>query len=370
MHKEGEEDHDNNGSSKRVGVGKDQDQSTFTGKEDGLSPDTSSHSHAGTGNIRDESSKTTSKQVHPAEDGGNGSSRLSGLTKFVLEVKGSSIVHGQFNSKTSSILDEKDPSVEVDSTRAERGSCRNFRHISMFLEVRVVTLGGIIREHVKTNSMHEANNSRDDTDSTPCLFRVTIIDNLEEGEQGRSHDQLGDTSTQVSPSTTQGIGSSNNFLGEHSGCPVLAHHKGTSSNTNEETKDGKASGTVDKSSTGSRDGSSTEDKGKEDTGSILVTEGSEEETHEDGSTNTNNGGGPDFLLANTQVITDLREQRSNSEPDEEGNEETRPRVVESTHVGASKRHQLDLSGLIILIRVNFDMVLRVLLPFSLRRTKQ
>ena len=289
------------------------------------------------------------------------------MTKFVLEVKGSSIVHGQFNSKTSSILDEKDPSVEVDSTRAERGSSRHFRHLSMLLEVSIVTLGGIIREHVKTNSMHETNNSRDDTDSTPCLFRVTIIDNLEEGEQGRSHDQLGDTSTQVSPSTTQGIGSSNNFLGEHARGPVLTHHKTATSNANEETKDHKTCCTVDKSCTGSGNGSNTKDQHEQNTGTVLVTEGSKEETHEDGSTNTNNGGGPHFLFGNTQVITDLRKQRSNGKPNEESQEKGRPGEVESTHVGASKRHQLDLSGLVILIRVNFDMVLRVLLPFSLYR---
>jgi hypothetical protein len=70
------------------------------------------------------------------------------------------------------------------------------------------------------------------------------------------------------------------------------------------------------------------------------------------------------------TITNFREKRSNSKPDEEGNKETPPGEMESTHVGALKGAELDFSGLVILVRVYIQLIGLVLLPLSLNTYKE
>ena len=183
---------------------------------------------------------------------------------------------------------------------------------------------------------------------------------LEKREEHRTHDELGDTTSEVTPATHKGVGSADDLLGEHTARPVLAHDEGTSGNTNEQTKDGKASGTVDETSERRRDGRSAEDDGEEDAGSELVAGGSEEETHEDGSGDADNRRSPDLLLGQVEGRPDLREKRSDGEPDEEGDEETPPRAVEGTHVWAGEVAQLDLAGLVILVGVDLQGVSLIL----------
>merc|ERR550539_1790108 len=119
LDKERKEHHDNNGTSQRVGVGKDQNKSTFGSKKDGLGPKTTTHSHLGIHEIGRPTSQTTSKQVHPTKDGGNGGGGFGGLTKFILEVKSGGIVHGQFDTEAASILDEEEPGIQVEGTSTE-----------------------------------------------------------------------------------------------------------------------------------------------------------------------------------------------------------------------------------------------------------
>jgi hypothetical protein len=181
---------------------------------------------------------------------------------------------------------------------------------------------------------------------------------------------LGDTSSEVSPSTDKGVGGSDNLLGEHARSPVLAHDEGTSGGSNEQTENSKTGSVVDKTSAGSWDGSTAKDNGEKDTGSDLVTEGTEEETHEDGSTDTDDRRGPELLLVQAQGDLDLGKKRSNGEPDEKGNEETQPREVEGSHVGTREVAKLDLISSVILIRVDDKSVRIVLFPFGLSLAKK
>jgi hypothetical protein len=143
----------------------------------------------------------------------------------------------------------------------------------------------------------------------------------------------------------------------------LAHDKGTSGNTNEKAENGKSGGAVDKTSQSSWDGSNAEHDGEKNTGTELVATRSKDETHEDGSPDTDNGGSPEFLLGKVKGDLDFRKEWGNGEPDEKGNEETPPRAVEGSHVRASKTAKLDLGGLVILVRVDVDRVRLVLLEF-------
>jgi len=71
----------------------------------------------------------------------------------------------------------------------------------------------------------------------------------------------GNRRTDIAPSASQCVGSANNFLGEHSACPVLAHDKGAPRNSNEEAKNDQTEGVVDQSCTGGGNGSRAEDEG-------------------------------------------------------------------------------------------------------------
>jgi hypothetical protein len=88
----------------------------------------------------------------------------------------------------------------------------------------------------------------------------------------------------------------------------LTRDEGTSGNTNEETKYGEFSSRLDQSGHGGEGGGANDDS-HQDTGSVLVTCESKDETHEDSSCNTNNRGSPDFFFGESESVTDLREER-------------------------------------------------------------
>lgn len=365
LDKEGEEDHNGDGSSKSVGLGKDQDKDTLEQKAKSLGPKTSTHSVVLVTDIGQESSKSTGKEVHESKDGGDSGGGLGGELELVLEVEGGGVVHGQFDTEAAGVLDEHEPSVEVEGSLAEGGSGGDFGHLSVLLEFRVVTLGSIVGDQVDHDTSSETNNGRNNGDSTPGLGGVTSGEDLEEREESRSHDELGNTSSKVSPSSAKSVGGSDDFLAEHSGGPVLAHDEGTSSGTNEETENPKSGGGLDGSGKGGRDGSTAQDGGHGNTGSPLIASRSEDETHKDGSTNSGNGGSPDFLLGKVKILLDLGQERGDCEPNEEGNEETPPGHVEGTHVRASHGAKLDGGSLVVLVGIDINPVLVVLLPLSL-----
>jgi len=364
LDKEREEDHDGDGGSERVGLGKDQDQDTFGDQANSLGPETSTHTHLLVTVIGQESSKSTGEEIHESEDGGDGGSRFGVELELILEIEGGGIVHGQFDTEAAGVLDEQDPGVDVQGTLTERSSCRNLSHNSVLLEFGVVTLGGVIGDFVDHDTGEETNNGRNNVNSSPSLFGVTVVEVLEEREEGRTHDELCDTSTEVSPSTTESIGGSNDFLAEHLSGPVLAHDEGTSGESDEETKDGETGSIVDETGAGGRDGGKAQSGSHRNTGSPLVASRSHDESHQNGSSDTDNGGCPDLLLGQSQCFLDFTQKRSDCEPDEKGNEETPPRHVEGSHVGACERAELDGLGSVILVGIDLDPVLVVLLPLG------
>lgn len=207
--------------------------------------------------------------------------------------------------------------------------------------VLVVALGGIIRDVVDHDNGSESDNGGVNADGAPRLFGILVVDFLIEGEENRSHDELGHTTAKITPSTAKSVSSSDDFLAEHAGGPVLAHHKCTTGRTDEETEDGEAGGSFDKAGTCGRDGSKTQNRGHGDAGSPLVAGGSENESHKNSSAYTDNGGGPNLLLTKTEIILDFTEKGCDGKPDEEGNEKSPPRHVKGSHVRSSKGTKLD-----------------------------
>lgn len=72
-----------------------------------------------------------------------------------------------------------------------------------------------------------------------------------------------------------------------------------------------------------------------------------------------------MLLAEAKRQTDFWQERGDGEPNEEGGKETHPREMEGAHVGSLKGHELDFSGLVILIGINIDVVGLIFLYFGL-----
>ena len=222
--------------------------------------------------------------------------------------------------------------LDTEGSVVEQGGGRDISHGSVLNHITVVSLGCVVTDEINGDTRSESDDSGNDRDSSPRLLGISIEDVLEEGEESGTHHKLSDTTSKISPSSTKGVGGSDDLTGEHAARPELTHDEGTSSNTNEETKNGESSGSFDQSGHGGRDGGEAKDDSHQDTGSVLVTGGSKDETHKDSSSNPNNRGSPDFFLGESESVADLREQRSDGEPDEKSNKETPPRAMESTHV--------------------------------------
>ena len=365
MYEGGEDNHNNDGSRKRVTVGEDENHDSLKNEADCLPPKTSTHSHLGVGFVRDVSPNTTGEQVHPSEERGNCSGSLGVEKELLTEVEGGSVVHGELDSEAACVLDEKKPSVEVHGTSAEGSSGRHFSHSSVHLHVFVVTLGSIIRDLEDDETDRDTNNSRDDAYSPPChLSRHT---NLEKREETGSHDELGDTASKVTPSSDKSVGCSYNFLGKHTGGPVLTHNEGGSSKTDEETENCEVGCICHETGEGTWNGGRDEDDSHWNTGTVLITDGSIDETHEDSSSDRTNVGSPDLLLVKTKSDLHLRQERSDGEPDEERSEEAEPRAVEGTHVWPGEVAKLDFGSFVILVGVDSECVAVVLFPFGCAR---
>lgn len=56
----------------------------------------------------------------------------------------------------------------------------------------------------------------------------------------------------------------------------------------------------------------------------LIAKWSEDEPHKDGSAYSHNTGGPDLFLGQVEGVLDFTEERSDSKPNEKGNEEAPP----------------------------------------------
>ena len=88
-------------------MGKDEDHDSLSQQEDRLSPETASHSILGISLIREEPTESTCEEIHPAEEGSDGSGTLRGQLKRCFEVARGGIVHGEFNPEAAGILDEQ-----------------------------------------------------------------------------------------------------------------------------------------------------------------------------------------------------------------------------------------------------------------------
>ena len=363
LDEDGEQDHDEDGDAELAGVGEDEDHDALEEEEDGVDPEAAAHAVAGVALVGEVSAEAAGEEVHPPEEGGDGGGTLGGLAEAVLEVEGGGVVHGKLDAEAASVLEEEDPGVEVEGAGPEGGGGGHLGHEAVLLEVLVVALGGVVGDEVDGDAGAEADEGGDDGDGPPGHLGGHA--GLEEGEEDGAHDELGDAAAEVAPAADEGVGGTDDLLGEHAGGPVLAHDEGAADEADEETENNQAGGGVDEAGAGRGDGAAAQDHGEEDAGAVLVAQRAEDEAHADGASDGNHRRGPDLLLGDAEVGTDLGKEGGDGEPDEEGDEEAPPRAVEGAHVRAGEVAKLDLLGLVVLVGVDLEDVRLVLLGLGL-----
>lgn len=102
-------------------------------------------------------------------------------------------------------------------------------------------------------------------------------------------------------------------------------------------------------------------------GTKFITKRTQNESHTNGSCNSHNTRSPKIFLGQVKSYFDLAEKRSNSKPNEEGDEETDPAQVKCSHVGTGEVTKLDLLRFVVLVWVDFQGKRVVFLPRSLFR---
>merc|ERR1719242_2551951 len=125
---------------------------------------------------------------------------------------------------------------------------------------------------LKSGNKRDPTTSWNNIHSTPCQFSNSgsgtfsvIIDRFEEWEQKGSNNKLRNSTSKVTPSTDECIGSTNNIPCEHSRSPVLTWNESCTDETNEKTKNSKSQRAVDNSSQRSRDGTAAQKDGEKNT---------------------------------------------------------------------------------------------------------
>ena len=129
-------------------------------------------------------------------------------------------------------------------------------YLTCLLHFVVVTFRSIVRDFEDCNSSDQPNRSWNDADRPPGLFSGHA--GLEERKEHGSHYELRHTAAEVSPSTHERIGGTDNFLGEHARRPELTHDERRSTKTDEETEDSEGGGAVHETSQRAGNGSEGE----------------------------------------------------------------------------------------------------------------
>jgi hypothetical protein len=137
------------------------------------------------------------------------------------------------------------------------------------------------------------------------------------------------------------------------------------SNSDKQTDDSQSSRRLNDTRQSRGDGSKAKNTGKEDASSVLVTQRTKNEAHNNGPSNADNGRCPNFLLGQIQRGANLGKERRNGKPNEKCDKERPPRAVKGSHLRSRKVAELDFRGLVVLVRVDVHGIALVHFPFHL-----
>ena len=176
-----------------------------------------------------------------------------------------------------------------------------------------------------------------------------MVEDEEERVDGGPHQQLCDTSTEVTPSTGDGIRCTHDIVSEHGSCPVLIHDESGADGANEEAYDTETLEGGDGPDEEGGEGADDEYSRHHCTRTIHVTERTTDESHANGRGKCAYVGDVDLVRGEVEGLLDREgHQRSDRKPGHEGREEADPGRMEGPHMGSLDGEDLDFGGPMVL----------------------
>ena len=125
---------------------------------------------------------------------------------------------------------------------------------------------------------------------------------LHEGVVDGRHDKVCDTTTGVTETSSQGVGSTNNVLIVETSCPYLARHERATEDTNEESEDIQAGSTGDGTSQEGGNGTKEQASGECVSRTEAIASRTGNQTNEESGSQGDDVGVGDLVLADTNVL--------------------------------------------------------------------
>mmetsp|Transcript_6470 Transcript_6470/g.12820 ORF Transcript_6470/g.12820 Transcript_6470/m.12820 type:complete len:297 (-) Transcript_6470:277-1167(-) len=151
--------------------------------------------------------------------------------------------------------------------------------------VLVLPLGTVNTEEVGGQSPGDGDDTRNHEGPSDRALEIQTASECSEDER---HDDEGCSSSQVTPSTSEGVCSAHGSGGEHESGPVLAGDEGGTDDTNEEAKDEETNCSVHKTEEANRDGTAEHQPNHRQSRSDVIAHGSDEDTHSNSGPNIQN----------------------------------------------------------------------------------
>ena len=147
----------------------------------------------------------------------------------------------------------------------------------------------VLAAEEKSNGSANDDHTRNDKRHPPSsvLGHVLVLD---EGVVDGRHQEVGDSTTSITKTSSERVGSTNNFLVKETSSPYLARYEATTENTNEETDRVKTGRVLDGTCEEGRDGTDNETSSKGPSWSKAITSWTSDKTNEKSSSESNNVG--------------------------------------------------------------------------------
>lgn len=127
LDKDRKEHQNHNRGGQTVAVGKDNDHGPFHAQNKALPSQPSRHAPVRIAFVTHVASHATCKQIHPSKDGRNGGGVFGAQTKFLPKIESGGIVHGNFHTKATRVLNKQQPGIDIPDTVP-----KGLGHVDMF----------------------------------------------------------------------------------------------------------------------------------------------------------------------------------------------------------------------------------------------
>ena len=160
------------------------------------------------------------------------------------------------------------------------------------------------------------------------------------------HEELGNTSAEVAPSSSSGVSDSNALAVEHAGHPELTSHESGEAESDAHAANEKARRGGDITHAEAERGGHHQHDGQTVSGSNDIANGPHDHAGGDGASHGREASAAQVRLGEFEVLTNDSNHGSGREGGHEGNEEADPRHVERRVVRAVEREDVQGLGLV------------------------